>query len=239
MLPKFEPKTFIHALEKYQPSFLHLAPPLLAFCADHPGVRPEALTKLHHIMTAAAPTGPALIRRFKEKAPDVIIKEGWGMSETSPLGLLSPLDQIVEGSCGVVVPNTELKIVDLTTGENLPAHQSGELCVRGPQIMPGYLDNEKATKETIKNGWLHSGDIAHYDEKGNIFISDRLKELIKVKGFQVIPTQSILKYVLKIRVFRFLQLNWKIYFVLFLELPMLPSLELITKGLAKPQELML
>ena len=57
MLPKFEPKTFIHALEKYEPSFLHLAPPLLAFCADHPGVRPEALSKLHHIMTGAAPTG--------------------------------------------------------------------------------------------------------------------------------------------------------------------------------------
>ena len=129
--------------------------------------------------------GPALIQRFKEKAPNVIIKEGWGMSEISPLGLLSPLDQIVPGSCGVVIPNTELKIVDVSTGENLPAGKSGELCVRGPQIMPGYLDNKKATKETIKNGWLHSGDIAHYDENGNIFISDRLKELIKVKGFQV------------------------------------------------------
>ena len=189
MLPKFEPKTFIHALEKYEPSFLHLAPPLLAFCADHPGVRPEALAKLHHIMTAAAPTGPTLLRRFKEKAPSVIVKEGWGMSETSPIGLLSPLNQIVEGSCGVPVPNTEMKIVDVSTGENLPAHKTGELCIRGPQVMPGYLDNEKATEETIKKGWLHTGDIAHFDEDGNIFISDRLKELIKVKGFQVGKSQ--------------------------------------------------
>ena len=108
------------------------------------------------------------------------------MSETAPLGLLSPLSQIVEGSCGVVTPNTQCKIVDVSSGENLPPHKTGELCIRGPQIMKGYLDNPKATEETIKNGWLHSGDIAYHDENGNIFIVDRLKELIKVKGFQVI-----------------------------------------------------
>ena len=76
MLPKFDPKTFIHALETYQPTFLHLAPPLLAFCADNSGVRPEVLQGVHHVMTAAAPTGPTLLRRFKEKAPNVITKEG-------------------------------------------------------------------------------------------------------------------------------------------------------------------
>ena len=76
MLPKFEPKTFIQALEQYKPNFLHLAPPLLAFCADNAGVRPESLERLHHIMTAAAPTGPTLLRRFKKKAPSVILKEG-------------------------------------------------------------------------------------------------------------------------------------------------------------------
>jgi hypothetical protein len=76
MLPKFEPKSFINALEKYKPTFLHLAPPLLAFCADHDGVTQEALQSIHHVMTAAAPTGPTLLRRFKKKAPDVIVKEG-------------------------------------------------------------------------------------------------------------------------------------------------------------------
>jgi len=190
MLPKFDPKTFIHALETYKPTFLHLAPPLLAFCADNAGVKAESLERLHHIMTAAAPSGPTLLRRFKKKAPSVILKEGWGMSETSPLGLLSSLSQIVEGSCGVVTPNTECKIVDVSTGDNLPPHKTGELCIRGPQVMPGYLDNDKATKETIKeNGWLYSGDIAYHDEDGNIFIVDRLKELIKVKGFQVPPAE--------------------------------------------------
>ena len=75
--------------------------------------------------------------------------------------------------------------VDISTGENLPEHSTGELCIRGPQIMKGYLNNEKATEETIKKGWLHTGDVAYYDPDGNIFITDRLKELIKVKGFQV------------------------------------------------------
>ena len=134
------------------------------------------------------------------------------MSETSPLGLLGPINKLVVGSCGVVVPNTECKIgeettltslkcgqslthltifllffssVDVSTGENLPPNKTGELCIRGPQIMKGYLDNDKATVETIKKGWLHSGDIAYHDPDGNIFIVDRLKELIKVKGFQV------------------------------------------------------
>lgn len=76
MLPKFEPQSFIKALEKYRPTFLHLAPPLLAFCADHDGVKPEVLKGLHHVLTAAAPTGPTLLRRFKKKAPGVIVKEG-------------------------------------------------------------------------------------------------------------------------------------------------------------------
>ena len=76
MLPKFDPQSFIQALEEYKPNFLHLAPPLLAFCADNSGVRAEALQRLHHVMTAAAPTGPALLRRFKSKAPNVKVKEG-------------------------------------------------------------------------------------------------------------------------------------------------------------------
>ena len=80
--------------------------------------------------------------------------------------------------------------VDVSTGDNLPENKIGELCIRGPQIMKGYLDNEKATEETIKKGWLHTGDIAYHDADGNIFITDRLKELIKVKGFQVTSSVS-------------------------------------------------
>ena len=76
MLPKFDPKSFINALEKYKPTFLHLAPPLLAFCADHEGVRPDALKQMHHVMTAAAPTGATLVKRFQKKVPGCLVKEG-------------------------------------------------------------------------------------------------------------------------------------------------------------------
>merc|ERR1711997_1435875 len=88
-----------------------------------------------------------------------------------------------------LLPNTEAKIIDIESGEALGLNQQGELCIRGPQIMKGYLNNPKATEETIKDGWLHSGDIAYYDDMDRFFIVDRLKELIKVKGFQVPPAE--------------------------------------------------
>ena len=80
MLPKFEPKSFINALEKYKPTFLHLAPPLLAFCADHEGVRPDALKHMHHVMCAAAPTGANLVKRFQKKVPGCLVKEGMNLN---------------------------------------------------------------------------------------------------------------------------------------------------------------
>ena len=93
------------------------------------------------------------------------------------------------GSCGKVVPNTLLKVIDLESGEALGAGERGEICIQGPQVMVGYSNNDKATAETLKGGWLHTGDIGFYDKEENIFIVDRLKELIKVKGFQVAPAE--------------------------------------------------
>lgn len=106
------------------------------------------------------------------------------MTETSPIVMMTSLTDEVNGSCGKLVPNTIAKVVDLNTGEPLGPHERGELCAKGPQIMKGYLDNPDATSSTIKDGWVHSGDIAIYDEQGRFAIVDRLKELIKVKGFQ-------------------------------------------------------
>jgi len=138
---------------------------------------------------AAAPFGEALAKKYLEKAPHAIFKEAWGMTETGPLGLVTPTTRPKIGSCGVLLPNTEAKIVDPSSGSSLPANQRGELCLKGPQIMKGYLGNEAATQETIRDGWMHSGDIAYYDEDGRFYIVDRLKELIKVKGFQVAPAE--------------------------------------------------
>ncbi|XP_059089856.1 uncharacterized protein LOC131885733 [Tigriopus californicus] len=189
LLPSFDPKTFLKALEDYKPSFLHFAPPLVGFCANHPDVKPHHLESVESVFVGAAPLGKALIDRFLKKAPQVKIREGFGMTELSPVGTITPNKSIVEGSCGLLMPNTEMKIVDLSTGTNLPSGKRGELCIKGPQVMKGYLDNDKATAQTIKNGWLHTGDIAYYDDQHYIYIVDRLKELIKVSGFQVPPAE--------------------------------------------------
>ena len=188
-LPNFEPTSFINAMERYQPTFMHLAPPLVGFCANSPLVESKHLESLKYIMVGAAPVGETLVEAFKKKAPTVHFREGYGMTELSPVVTLTIVDIFKPGSCGVLLPNTQAKVVDLKTGQSVGQNETGELCFKGPQVMKGYLNNEKATKSTIKDGWLYSGDIAFYDELERFYIVDRLKELIKVKGFQVPPAE--------------------------------------------------
>jgi len=188
-LPSFDPTTFLNAMEKYKPTFMHFAPPLVDFCANHPKVEPKLLEPIKYIMVGAAPVGETLIEEFKKKAPNVHFRELYGMTELSPLVTLTIVDLYKPGSCGVLLPNTEAKVLDLETGNAVGPNQTGEVCFKGPQVMKGYLNNEKATSDTIRDGWLHSGDIAFYDDMKRIYIVDRLKELIKVKGFQVPPAE--------------------------------------------------
>ena len=112
------------------------------------------------------------------------------MTELSPVSHATPPGQFKPGSVGVTVPNTEVNIVDPATQASLGLDQDGEVWIRGPQVMKGYLNNEAATKSTIDDdGWLHTGDIGHLDADGHLFVVDRLKELIKYKGFQVPPAE--------------------------------------------------
>jgi len=190
-LPKFEPETYLKALVTYKPTVLNLVPPLVGFLATHPVVKPSQLSSVKVVTGGAAPFGPSLIEKFMEKvAPHVIeFREGFGMTETSPLTHIQPEEGAVLGGCGCPVSNTIAKIIDVETGDLLEAGQSGELCVSGPQVMKGYYNNIEATKKTIIDGWLHTGDIAVYDESKQFVIVDRLKELIKVKGLQVSPSE--------------------------------------------------
>jgi acyl-CoA synthetase (AMP-forming)/AMP-acid ligase II len=124
------------------------------------------------------------------KRLECISLQGYGMTELSPVSHVTPATAAVAGASGQALPNTSCRIVDIDTGADLPAGQDGELWIKGPQVMLGYLNNPTATAATItEDGWLRTGDIARIDENGYMFIVDRLKELIKYKGFQVAPAE--------------------------------------------------
>ena len=193
-LPKFDPELFIKALINYKPTVLNLVPPLVSFLASEQSVKSQHLASVNYVTGGAAPFGPTLISKFLTKcAPHKPnFQEGFGMTESSPVTHLQPIKDGFLGGCGYPMPNTIAKIIDLETGEPLPPDHDGELCVSGPQVMMGYHRNRRATKNTIKEGWLHTGDVAKYREDGQFIIVDRLKELIKVKGHQVINIFTIL-----------------------------------------------
>jgi len=140
------------------------------------------------VFVGAAPVGESLILDFLKKAPDAEFREAWGMTELSAIGTFTT-DDIVTGSCGKILANSQMKVVDLDSGEAVVAGERGEVCIKGPQVMRGYRDRQEETEQTIQDQWLHTGDIGYYDEGENLFIVDRLKELIKVKGFQVAPAE--------------------------------------------------
>ena len=186
-LPKFDPEMYVKALSAYKPTLLNLVPPLVSFLASDNMVKSHHLASIKFVSGGAAPFGPTLINKFMKKcAPNKpIFQEGFGMTESSPVTHVQPFKDGLIGGCGFPIPNTMAKVVDIETGELLPPEQDGELCVSGPQVMLGYHRNKVATKNTISEGWLHTGDVAKYREDGQFIIIDRLKELIKVKGFQV------------------------------------------------------
>jgi len=190
-MPRFELETFLKTAQDYEVSLAHLVPPIVLALSKHPVVDNYRLPKLRTIFSGAAPLGEELTKACMERL-GCSVRQGYGMTETSPVTHSSPAPPmtIKFGSVGVPAPNTECKIVDLETGEALRPQQRGEVCVRGPQVMKGYLNRPDATAQTIDSeGWLHTGDIGYADEDGHFFIVDRAKELIKYKGFQVPPAE--------------------------------------------------
>jgi len=186
-LPKFEPETYIKALVTYKPTILHLVPPVMSFLAKSPTVKSDHLASVKYVNGGAAPFGPTLIESFMDKAEPQGVKylEGYGMTEASPVALMQPREGAIVGSCGYPLPNTLAKIVDMETGEALGPGMEGELCISGPQVMLGFYRNKKATRKTIVDGWLKTGDLAKYGDRKQFIIVDRIKELIKVKGKRV------------------------------------------------------
>ncbi|XP_042507707.1 probable CoA ligase CCL5 [Macadamia integrifolia] len=194
VLSKFDMDEMLSAVAKYGVTYLPLVPPILVALINQ-AERVKAkydLRMLQWVISGGAPLSKEVIESFLEKYPTVGIQQGYAMTETTGLGAstITLEESRRYGTAGLLSASLEAKIVDPDTGEALPVNRTGELWLRGPSVMKGYLSNPEATTSTIdKEGWLRTGDICYIDEEGYIFVVDRLKELIKYKGYQVPPAE--------------------------------------------------
>jgi acyl-CoA synthetase (AMP-forming)/AMP-acid ligase II len=187
-MPRFDLPAFLGFVQDHRVRMVMAVPPVANAMAKHPLVDQYDVSSLKVFVSAAAPLGAELSdacgARIGAKA-----MQGYGMTELSPISHFSNEERAKPGAVGITIPNTICKVIGLD-GTELGVEEEGELCIKGPQVMMGYLNNPEATARTIDaEGWLHTGDIAAFDAEGQLYIRDRLKELIKVKGFQVAPAE--------------------------------------------------
>lgn len=192
-VPMFEPVSFLTAIQQYRINKLIAVPPVINLLAHHPMVENFDLSSIEVLGSGAAPLGGDIERAAAERL-GCQVGQGWGMTETSGGATMPALSSSGvdsrPGASGKLVPNCEAMIVDPVTGASLGPHETGELWVRGPNVFTKYRNNAEATAETVDvDGWLHTGDLCHFDDDEFLFVTDRLKELIKVKGFQVAPAE--------------------------------------------------
>jgi acyl-CoA synthetase (AMP-forming)/AMP-acid ligase II len=190
-MPRFDLQEFLGLVQKYRATVLPLVPPVVLGMVKHPAVAQFDLSSVRLVFSGAAPLGEDIQRELAKKLGCPVV-QGYGMTEASPVTHLSPTrnEPIKPGSAGRVVPNTEVKIIDVGTGREAAQGQEGELLIRGPQIMKGYLNQPGETAACLdREGWYHTGDVGYVDADGFFFIVDRTKELIKYKGLQVAPAE--------------------------------------------------
>lgn len=190
-MPRFDMEQFLQLIQQHRITRAYLVPPIVLGLAKHPLVDAYDVSSLKTITSGAAPLGEDLARSAAARL-DCIIYQGYGLTETSPVTHLCPDGRAAEkpGSIGVPVPNTEVQVVDVATHAPLGPNQQGELWVRGPQVMRGYLNSPQETALSIDgDGWFRTGDVGYADGEGFFYIVDRVKELIKYKGFQVAPAE--------------------------------------------------
>jgi acyl-CoA synthetase (AMP-forming)/AMP-acid ligase II len=189
-MPRFELEPCLQAVQDYKVTRFFLVPPIVVLLAKHPAIDKYDLSSVKRAFSGAAPldadTAQAASARIGCR-----LSQGYGLTETSPVShIVSDNEEAVPGSVGSTVPNTECKIADVAAGTELGRNEDGEIWIRGPQVMRGYLNNAEATRSSIDaDGFFHTGDIGHIDDHDQYFIVDRLKELIKYKGFQVAPAE--------------------------------------------------
>jgi len=182
-MPRFDLEQCLGAIEKYRITFAYIVPPIFLALARHPLVDKFDLSSVRTLFSGAAPLSPE-VAETAAKRLGCAFTQGYGLTETSPCTHATrPGDTT---GVGEPMPNTESKVVDFETGAELGPDAEGEICIRGPQVMKGYLNCPDATAAMIDaDGWLHTGDVGYADARGRFFIVDRVKELIKYKGLQI------------------------------------------------------
>ncbi|EFJ19994.1 hypothetical protein SELMODRAFT_268211 [Selaginella moellendorffii] len=185
---KFDLLHMLQCIQRFKITSLPMVPPIVVALLKHPAVESYDLSSLKRAASGAAPLAKETLEAFLAKFPQIQeFSQAYGMTETTGLGASG---EAPFGSAGLLTANHEAKVMDVDAGKPLPPHSRGELWLRGPCIMQSYLNNPAATAATIDpEGWLHTGDIGYFDDDGFLFIVDRLKELIKYKGFQVAPAE--------------------------------------------------
>ncbi|KOM29432.1 hypothetical protein LR48_Vigan682s000600 [Vigna angularis] len=192
LMQRFDFEGMLKTVERYKISMMPVSPPLVVALAKSELVNKYDISSLRMLGCGGAPLGEQVASDFKAKFPNVEISQGYGLTESGGGAARSfgPEEMKRHGSVGRLSENMEAKIVDPETGEALPPCRKGELWIRGPTIMKGYVGDEKATAETLDSeGWLKTGDLCYFDSDGFLYIVDRLKELIKYKAYQVPPAE--------------------------------------------------
>lgn len=188
LIPKPQPGPLLEAIKKYKPTFAPLVPTMYIGILEHPKINKVDMTSIKGCFSGSAPLPVEVIREFEERTGAIIV-EGYGLTEASPVTHINPfLGQRKIGSIGLPVPDTECRIVDIEKGtKDMPVGESGELIIKGPQVMKGYHKKPDETKNSLRNGWLYTGDIARMDEEGYFYIVDRKKDMIISGGFNIYP----------------------------------------------------
>ncbi|KAJ5733976.1 hypothetical protein N7493_002762 [Penicillium malachiteum] len=193
MLPAFNMKDMLDTVVKHKITELLLVPPIIIRLLRDPVVKEYDLSHVRKFSSGAAPLSAEVLQELQRRFPHTGFKQGYGMTESCSCITAHPAEKSTyeyAHRVGSIVANTEVKIIDPDTGAELGYNQPGEILARGPQIVMRYLNNEKATRETFDSeAWLHTGDVGFIDEEGFITITDRIKEMIKVKGIAVAPAE--------------------------------------------------
>ena len=191
VMPRFDLAAYLDLVDRYRATVLHVVPPVVLALAKSPLLGAREFPSVRKLFSGAAPLCADVIEQATSRV-GCVLQQGYGMTEASPATHCTPEHGEFNkpGSIGITLPNTECRIVDVATGEDVAPGQDGEIWVRGPQVMLGYFNCPEETSATVDaDGWLHTGDLGRADADGCVFVVDRLKELIKYKGMQIAPAE--------------------------------------------------